>query len=63
MEGKALVFKRFAGIDCFDIEVDATDVESFVETVARTAVDSGAATRPYPSHYPLTSVEDVFGKR
>ncbi len=37
MEGKALLFKRFAGIDCFDIEVDATDVDSFVETVARIA--------------------------
>lgn len=35
MEGKALLFKRFAGIDCFDIEVDATDVDAFVDTVAR----------------------------
>lgn len=35
MEGKALLFKRFAGIDCFDIEVNATDVGSFVDTVAR----------------------------
>lgn len=37
MEGKALLFKRFAGIDCFDIEVDAADVASFVDTVARIA--------------------------
>jgi malate dehydrogenase (oxaloacetate-decarboxylating)(NADP+) len=37
MEGKALLFKRFAGIDCFDVEVDATDVPTFVDTVARIA--------------------------
>ncbi len=37
MEGKALLFKRFAGIDCFDIEVDAADVATFVDTVARIA--------------------------
>lgn len=33
MEGKALLFKIFADIDVFDIEVDATDVDKFVETV------------------------------
>ena len=35
MEGKAVLFKRFAGIDVFDIEIDANDVETFVETVVR----------------------------
>ncbi|MEM6988001.1 MAG: NADP-dependent malic enzyme, partial [Pseudomonadota bacterium] len=25
MEGKAVLFKQFAGINCFDIEIDATD--------------------------------------
>jgi malate dehydrogenase (oxaloacetate-decarboxylating)(NADP+) len=34
MEGKAVLFKKFAGIDVFDLEVDATDVERFVEVVA-----------------------------
>lgn len=29
--------------------------------VARAAVDSGVATKAYPSHYPLTSIEDVYG--
>src|SRR2546423_3438893 len=29
MEGKAVLFKRFADIDVFDIEVDAKDVETF----------------------------------
>lgn len=33
MEGKALLFKIFADIDVFDIEVDANDVDKFVETV------------------------------
>ena len=34
MEGKAVLFKKFAGIDVFDIEVDATDVEHVVTVVA-----------------------------
>lgn len=33
MEGKGLLFKTFADIDVFDIEVDATDVDKFIETV------------------------------
>ena len=33
MEGKGLLFKIFADIDVFDIEVDATDVDHFVNTV------------------------------
>ena len=35
MEGKGCLFKKFAGIDVFDIEVDETDPEKFIETVAR----------------------------
>lgn len=33
MEGKAVLFKRFADIDVFDIEVDAPDSETFKQTV------------------------------
>ena len=33
MEGKGILFKRFAGVDVFDIEVNAPSVESFIETV------------------------------
>jgi len=33
MEGKGLLFKIFADIDVFDIEVDTEDVDKFVETV------------------------------
>ena len=34
MEGKAVLFKKFAGIDVFDIEVDQLDVDKFVDAVA-----------------------------
>ena len=33
MEGKALLFKIFAGLDCFDIEVDEKDPQKFVDIV------------------------------
>ncbi len=35
MEGKAVLFKEFAGIDVFDIEVDERDPQAFIDTVAR----------------------------
>ena len=34
MEGKGVLFKKFGGIDCFDIEVDTNDVDTFVNAVA-----------------------------
>ncbi len=34
MEGKACLFKKFAGIDVFDIEIDAADPDRIVEVVA-----------------------------
>ena len=34
MEGKAVLFKKFAGIDVFDIEIDAPGVERMVETIS-----------------------------
>jgi malate dehydrogenase (oxaloacetate-decarboxylating)(NADP+) len=41
MEGKAVLFKHFAGIDCFDIEVHAHHPQEFVETVRRIAPTFG----------------------
>ena len=41
MEGKGLLFKIFAGIDVFDIEIDASDPEKFIETVKRIAPTFG----------------------
>ncbi|WP_237067844.1 malic enzyme-like NAD(P)-binding protein [Microbulbifer guangxiensis] len=37
MEGKSLLFKRFAGINSVDIEVDAPSPEQFIQTVANIA--------------------------
>jgi malate dehydrogenase (oxaloacetate-decarboxylating)(NADP+) len=34
MEGKAVLFKKFAGIDVFDIEIDAPEIETMVSTIA-----------------------------
>jgi len=34
MEGKAVLFKKFANVDCFDIELDTTDVDRFVDAVS-----------------------------
>jgi len=33
MEGKGLLFKIYADIDCFDLELDTTDVDEFIRTV------------------------------
>jgi len=41
MEGKGVLFKKFAGIDVFDIEVDARSPEHFIETVAAIASTFG----------------------
>jgi malate dehydrogenase (oxaloacetate-decarboxylating)(NADP+) len=41
MEGKGVLFKKFAGIDVFDIEIDATDPVRFVDVVAALAPTFG----------------------
>jgi len=41
MEGKGLLFKIFADIDVFDIEIDASDPEKFIETVKAIAPTFG----------------------
>lgn len=35
MEGKAVLFKKFADVDCFDIEIDELDPTEFIKTVKR----------------------------
>ena len=37
MEGKSLLFKRFAGINSIDLEVDSESPQAFIDTVARIA--------------------------
>ena len=41
MEGKAVLFKKFADIDVFDIEVDTHDSDLFIQTVASIAPTFG----------------------
>lgn len=42
MEGKAVLFKKFAGIDCFDIEVDQPDPERLADIVCALEPTFGA---------------------
>ncbi|HZO01936.1 MAG TPA: NADP-dependent malic enzyme [Burkholderiales bacterium] len=42
MEGKAVLFKKFAGIDCFDIEIDERDPQKLVEIIAALEPTFGA---------------------
>ena len=40
--------------------MDARLITVVCDAVAKAAIDSGVATLPYPKHYPLQSVSDVF---
>ncbi|MFA6259550.1 MAG: malic enzyme-like NAD(P)-binding protein [Candidatus Peribacteraceae bacterium] len=42
MEGKAVLFKRFAGIDVYDIEIDSEDPQEIIRVVERIAPTFGA---------------------
>ena len=41
MEGKAVLFKKFADVDVFDIEIDETDPKALIETIVRIAPTFG----------------------
>ena len=41
MEGKSLLFKRFAGVDSIDIEVESESPQAFIDTVKRIAITFG----------------------
>lgn len=41
MEGKGVLFKCFAGIDVFDIEIDAESPQAFIDTVKRMSITFG----------------------
>ena len=51
MEGKALLFKIFAGLDCFDIEVNEKDPKKFIEIVKIHGGNTGFIETPerYPA--------------
>ena len=42
MDGKAVLFKQFAHIDCFDIEIDEMDPEKLAENICALAPTFGA---------------------
>ena len=42
MEGKSVLFKKFAGIDCFDIEIDERDPQKLVDIIAALEPTFGA---------------------
>jgi len=41
MEGKGMLFKRFADVDVFDIEVDCVDTDALIETIVHIAPTFG----------------------
>jgi len=66
MEGKAVLFKAFANIDVFDIEVNTTDTEEFINTVANIAGGFGginlediAAPRCFEIEQALSETLDI----
>jgi malate dehydrogenase (oxaloacetate-decarboxylating)(NADP+) len=63
MEGKGVLFKRFADIDVFDIEVDAEDPAAFVETVARIAPTFGGINLEDIKAPECFEIEEALKKR
>ena len=54
MEGKAVLFKKFANIDCFDIEVDEDNPQRLAEIVASLEPTFGAINLEAVSYTHLT---------
>src|SRR5512135_296522 len=63
MEGKGILFKRFAGIDVFDIEVNAPSVESFIETVVNIAPTFGGINLEDIASPHCFTIEEELKKR
>ena len=55
MEGKAVLFKKFAGIDVFDIEIAQNDVEKLVEAIAALGADLRRQSTSRTSRRPSAS--------
>ncbi len=62
MEGKGVLFKRFADIDVFDIEINAKTVEEMV-TVVRALRRPSAASTWKTSKRPNASTSSAFSRR
>ena len=63
MEGKAVLFKKFAGIDVFDIELDAKDPDKFVEIVAALEPTFGAINLEDVKAPECFTIEEQLRKR
>jgi malate dehydrogenase (oxaloacetate-decarboxylating)(NADP+) len=63
MEGKAVLFKRFADIDVFDIEVDAREPQDFIDTVARIAPTFGGINLEDIAAPHCFTIEDALIRR
>jgi malate dehydrogenase (oxaloacetate-decarboxylating)(NADP+) len=63
MEGKGILFKRFADIDVFDIEVDSEDPAVFIETVARIAPTFGGINLEDVKAPECFEIEEALKKR
>ena len=63
MEGKAVLFKKFANIDCFDIEVDETDPEKLADIVTALEPSFGAINLEDIKAPDCFIVEDLCRKR
>ena len=63
MEGKALLFKQFAGVDSVPICLDCTDVDAIVETVARLAPSFGGINLEDISAPRCFEIEDRLRER
>lgn len=63
MEGKAVLFKNFANIDCFDIEVDETDPEKLADIVCALGPTFGAINLEDIKAPDCFIVEDICRQR
>ena len=63
MEGKAVLFKRFADVDAVDLEVDSEDVDEFIESVAKVATGFGGVNLEDISAPSCFPIEQRLAKR
>ena len=63
MEGKAVLFKRFADIDVFDIEIDALAIQDIIDTVTRIAGGFGGINLEDISAPRCFEIERVLSER
>ncbi len=63
MEGKAALFKRFAGVDAFDLEIAETDPDQFVDIVTKLAPTFGGINLEDIAAPACFYIEDELQKR